>query len=207
MAFMLSTFTEKETTLASGASVPTTNAGPVSAVMVDEPVELVKALVQPAISNAAAVNETNAIGKDLTSVLESITITPLSALEPFRAFWSTNAEQTNSLASRTSNIAGLLCRERGAQNQAARLPAVSERTWAKCYWARSGGHCRQKYQVRDGWALDSAGSAHRVSASHQMQKHFDSRKVARIGIYFFVDSGSGAGPYRNCPLRGGQQVA
>jgi hypothetical protein len=107
--------------------------------MVDEPVELVKAVVQPATSNAAAVNETNAIGKDLTSVLEFITITPLSALEPFGAVWSTNAEPANSLASRTSDIAGLLCRERGAQNWPARLPAISERTWAKCHWARSGG--------------------------------------------------------------------
>jgi hypothetical protein len=93
---MLSTGTVNETTLATGASVPTTNAGPDSVVRVPVPVELVKALVQPAINNAAAVNETNAIGKDLTSVLDSIVVTPLSALELVHVFWSTNAEQANS---------------------------------------------------------------------------------------------------------------
>jgi hypothetical protein len=70
------TCTANDRTLANGASVPTTNAGPVSVAGL-EPPELVSALVQPAISNAAAVNETNAIGKDLTKVLESITVTPL----------------------------------------------------------------------------------------------------------------------------------
>jgi hypothetical protein len=75
-AQMFSTCTENDRTLAKGASVPTTNAGPVSTAGF-VPLELVSALVQPAISNAAADNETNAIGKDFTNVLESITIKPL----------------------------------------------------------------------------------------------------------------------------------
>jgi hypothetical protein len=75
-----STVTGNATTLASGASVPTTNAGPVS-VAAPEPPELVNALVQPAINNAADVNEANAIGKDLTNVLESMSF-HLSLLFP-----------------------------------------------------------------------------------------------------------------------------
>ena len=73
---MFSTCTANDKTLANGASVPTTNAGPVSVIGFVPP-ELVSALVQPAISKAAAVNEANAIGKDLANVLESITVTPL----------------------------------------------------------------------------------------------------------------------------------
>jgi hypothetical protein len=102
MALMLSTGTVNDNTLASGASVPTTNAGPVSVVSVPVPVELDTTeppLPQPAISNAAAANETNANGNDLIGVLESITVTPLSALVLLRIPCCANARQANSLAS------------------------------------------------------------------------------------------------------------
>jgi hypothetical protein len=71
------TGTENETILVAGASVPTTKAGPVSAAGVEEVIEPVTELVQPATSNAAAVNEVNTMGKDLKNVLESIKFAPL----------------------------------------------------------------------------------------------------------------------------------
>jgi hypothetical protein len=62
--------TENETTLAMGASVPTTKDDPVVAgsgwIVVVDP------LLQPATSSAVAASEINAMGKHLPCVLESI---------------------------------------------------------------------------------------------------------------------------------------
>jgi hypothetical protein len=75
IALTLSIGTVNETTLAAGASVPTIKAGPVAAF--DEPPTLpTRLLAQPDNSNAAAVNDKNAMGKDLTRVLESIWLHP-----------------------------------------------------------------------------------------------------------------------------------
>jgi hypothetical protein len=70
------TGTENETILVAGASVPITKAGPVSEACV-EAIDPVTELVQPAMSKTAAVNEVNAMGKDLKNVLESIKFAPL----------------------------------------------------------------------------------------------------------------------------------
>jgi hypothetical protein len=76
VAVTLSTGTENETTLATGASVPTTKAGPVRAS--DElPGLPTRLLTQPEMSNAKAVNDKDAMDKNLTRVLESISTTPL----------------------------------------------------------------------------------------------------------------------------------
>jgi hypothetical protein len=68
---MLCICTANDTTLAAGASVPTTNAGPDSEDGVD-PVELVDALVQPAIKSATAARDADAIGNFMLCALNSI---------------------------------------------------------------------------------------------------------------------------------------
>jgi hypothetical protein len=76
VALMLSTGTVNETTLAIGASVPTTNDGPVCVAAVIGKVPFIP-LVQPATTSAAAVRHTSAIGKDFKCVLEPISVSPL----------------------------------------------------------------------------------------------------------------------------------
>jgi hypothetical protein len=73
MASTLCSCTAKETTLAIGASVPVTNAGPVTTVGVTG-VEVVDPppLEQPVATNAAAAKEASAKGNILSCVLESI---------------------------------------------------------------------------------------------------------------------------------------
>jgi hypothetical protein len=76
VAVTLSTGTENETTLATGASVPTIKAGPVIA-SGELPGLPTRLLTQPDRSNATAVNDKDAMDKNLIRVLESISTTPL----------------------------------------------------------------------------------------------------------------------------------
>jgi hypothetical protein len=66
MASTLSTCTAKEVTLDIGASVPTTNAGPVSAFGVDVELPELEPLLQPAASSTAAVSKGRATLKRLS---------------------------------------------------------------------------------------------------------------------------------------------
>src|SRR5580698_533120 len=70
--------TLKETTLATGASVPMTNEGPVSADVVVRGVEFV--LLQPATISAVAIRATSVAGNNLFCVLKSISVTSFSVL-------------------------------------------------------------------------------------------------------------------------------
>jgi hypothetical protein len=71
-AFTLSTWTANDTTLAIGASVPTTNAGAVSGDVVVVVVVWFDPLLQPAAAKAPAMNKTKALVENLHCVLESI---------------------------------------------------------------------------------------------------------------------------------------
>jgi hypothetical protein len=78
VAVILSICTENETTLAIGASVPTTNDDPCCTVGVTGPDPVVPPPPQPAITNAAAMLATTPTGKDLKSLLEFICVPFLS---------------------------------------------------------------------------------------------------------------------------------
>jgi hypothetical protein len=102
IASTLCNCTANETTLAIGASVPTTKEDPLWTVgVVGEEGEDPPPAEQPVATNAAAAKEASAKGKILCRVLESIKVNPLQFGVVFLTWNSQDEEQARRIASDT----------------------------------------------------------------------------------------------------------